>query len=131
MRTTDEDSGFRATAGACNLSPGNLRPYLGRIKFNLFHVSAGSYEEDNLIYNDDIGTAMHELAHVFGMSKGLFEYFVDPDTNVQLTDHYDLTPGSPTISVEPLLTNVKEYFGCTDPAVDSVPLENEGSVSGT
>jgi len=30
---------------------------------------------------------LHEMAHIFGISQGLFEYFINPETGDELTGH--------------------------------------------
>jgi len=75
-----------AVAVACNFDQYD-RPTAGAINFCLSQVSLrddGSASE--AIINDNVDVAIHEAAHVFGMSSNSYRYFWDPETGKPRTD---------------------------------------------
>ena len=74
-----------AVAVACNFDEYD-RPTAGAINFCLDQIDLdGNGSAHETIIEDNVDVAIHEAAHVLGMSSNSFKYFRDPDTMVPRT----------------------------------------------
>mmetsp|Transcript_60109 Transcript_60109/g.68408 ORF Transcript_60109/g.68408 Transcript_60109/m.68408 type:complete len:654 (+) Transcript_60109:17-1978(+) len=74
---TAESISSSAKAGSCFQDSTTKRPLAGRIVFNPSKVDP---DREGTWY----GLALHEATHLMGFISGLFEDFIDPDTNQPL-----------------------------------------------
>ncbi len=61
-----------------------FRPIVGRLTYNLAYFGAETKDTE---IESDIYTTLHEITHVLGFSKSMFSLFVNPGTNILLTNH--------------------------------------------
>lgn len=65
-----------------NLSLYSNRPIYGYMVFNLAYLPMKKVVD----HQENLSTALHELAHVLGFNDDLYEYFRNPDTGELLSD---------------------------------------------
>jgi len=78
---------------------------------------------------DQFATLLHEIYHIMGFSRQLYQFFVDPATNKRkaLSDTYIVKNNAkfPYLIKSPhVLEYAKKYFNC--PNLEGVPVENAG-----
>jgi len=120
---TKEDS-FVAWAGACELHITTLRPTVGRINMNPYHLSTEPKK-----FFDQFGTLLHEVYHVLGFAKSLYQFFINPVTMKRrvLTETFieNANGKFPLIIVTPKVVEFsKKHFNCR--TMRGMPVENEG-----
>ena len=120
----EKSDGFVAWASPCQLHKTTLRPTAGRVNMNPYHLS---YEKKKFF--DQFATVLHEIYHIMGFSKSLYQYYVNPNTykRKRESDTY-ITNGSGTFKYlirSPLvLAHAREHFGCS--TMQGVPVEDGG-----
>jgi len=63
--------------------PLNLtRPIMGHVRFN---TAYGFTDDTEFNFRSQIYTTLHEMGHVLGFSSGLYDSYIDPDTNQLLS----------------------------------------------
>lgn len=126
---SDESSGLIAWARACMLDGTTGRPLFGQINFNyqyIFSSSAHNWAD----FQSDLSITQHELTHVLALSGSLYQYYVNPGTNVPLTNvlQYTIVNGNNVSYLNlPMVTDfVRNYFNCS---TAYALIENEGSTA--
>jgi leishmanolysin len=71
----EKSDGFVAWASPCQLHGTTLRPTVGRVNMNPYHLST-----ENKKFFDQFATTLHEAYHIMGFSSSLYSYFIDPAT---------------------------------------------------
>jgi leishmanolysin len=126
VRAVYDNDTYVAAARACMLISTNSRPAVGELFFNTRIVKAGG----NLDYQRHTLTTLHEMTHVLGFSSGLFDSYINPETNRKLTGHIKVKNvnglNTTYLDIFPLTNIVREYFNCQ--SIEGAPLENEGRV---
>jgi len=127
--TSDSDSNWVASAGACYLASSTMRPILGSMLFNLYYTKAAN--GDPLIHEKNMYLTMHEMLHALGFAGSSFKNFIDGNGKT-LTGHLKsvVLDGSTrtVLDVEPLTTKLRNHYGCS--TLPGAFLENDGG-SGT
>jgi leishmanolysin len=111
-------TGFLAWSRACKLLSSTGRPVVGQINFNTNSLKPNGGDS---AFTSDLMTVVHEMTHALGFSDSLFDNFINP-VKVGKT-----TLGGNTysyLSVEPLNSKLKAYFGCS--SLPGAILENQG-----
>jgi proprotein convertase subtilisin/kexin type 5 len=121
----DKNNSFVAWAGACLMHRTTMRPIVGRVNFNLYYVN----DKKNHFY-DNYSTTLHEIYHIMGFTKYLYQFYIDPVTFKRkvASDTYfvDEKGPHPHLLRSPLLlAYAKEHFNCN--SLKGVPIEDEGT----
>jgi len=127
--TSDSNSNWVASAGACYLASGTKRPIIGSMLFNLHYTKAA--KGDPLVHEKNMYLTMHEMLHALGFSGSSFRNFIDGNGKT-LTGHIKsvVLDGSTrtVLDVEPLTSKLRKHYGCS--TLPGAFLENDGG-SGT
>jgi hypothetical protein len=118
-----------AAASACDIDQKNFRPLLGRIGFNPDQL----HFTDKASFDYYIMVTLHELSHIFGFSRNLFEFFIDSNgrrLGIQNVVTEQVVNGRlvTMIKTPKVIEAAKKHFNC--PFVKGVEVENQGG-SGT
>lgn len=114
-----------ASAGSCFLSQTSNRPIIARMLFNLNYTQAAN--GNVLLHEQNIYLTIHEMFHAFGFTQSSFPYFIDAYGNKlqNIVKNITLNGSVRTVlDVEPLTTNLRNYFGCS--SVPGAIMENDG-----
>lgn len=91
---------------------------------NPYHLS---YEKKKFF--DQFATVLHEIYHIMGFSKSLYQYYVNPATYKRKREsdtYFVRTSGNLKYRIRSpnVLAHAREYFNCPD--MDGVPVEDGG-----
>jgi len=127
--TTDTASNWVASAGACFLANGSMRPIIARMLFNLVYTLPAN--GDVLLHERNMYLTIHEMMHALGFAGSSFKYFIDANGKT-LTNHIKTVTlnGSvrTVLDVEPLTSKLRAFYGCS--TLEGAYMENDGG-SGT
>ena len=120
----EKSDGFVAWASPCQLHRTTMRPTAGRVNMNPYHLSY-----DKKKFFDQFATVLHEIYHIMGFSKSLYQYYVDPTTykRKKESDTYFVKSSGELryrIRSPLVLAHAREHFGC--PSMDGLPVEDGG-----
>jgi len=119
--TGGTDTGtYLAWAKACLIHSTTKRPIFGQIYFNYNEIVPA----DDMEFENDLITTLHELTHVLGFSSSLYQFFQTPTTVATKTVNGNVVK---YINTQPLTDRVRAYFNC--PNLEGAYLENEGTAS--
>ena len=128
VASTDQDTqSYVAYAGACAMeSSGRNNVVAGRTVVN-------SYYFNNMDFETQLITMIHEVTHLLGFSNSLYSYYKKDDGSSyfyhEVTEEITIRGTTKTILKTPnLLQKAREVFGC--PSLQGVELEEMGG-SGT
>ncbi|ACI64717.1 predicted protein, partial [Thalassiosira pseudonana CCMP1335] len=118
-----------AVAVACNFDQFD-RPTAGAVNFCLDQIELN---EDGLasesVIEDNVDVAVHEAAHVLGMSSNSYRFFWDPDTGLERTDNtmkfFIASNGQRYASIvtPKVATVARNQFNCQE--LNGAQLENQ------
>ena len=125
VSTTDSASNWVASAGACYLASGTMRPIIARMLFNLAYTLPAN--GDVLLHERNMYLTIHEMMHALGFTGSSFDYFIDANGN-RLTNHIktvNLNGSIRTVlDVEPLTSKLRAFYGCS--TLEGAYMENDG-----
>jgi hypothetical protein len=96
---------------------------MGKIQINLNFNQVGEDQLDN-----NFGVYLHEITHILGMSKNLWNYWIDPDTGKRRGEYnVKRSYGALDYIITPkVVKHVNRHFGCRNGSLLGAPLENQG-----
>lgn len=117
VKMENSEENFTAYAGACLLESIQRRPVVGRIVINSRFLSITPEHIDRLY-----DTLVHEVVHILGFSRGLYQYF---DTDLEQDQIFKIENGIYKLKTPKVVQAAKEHFNCE--TLSEVVLENEGN----
>jgi hypothetical protein len=120
----EKTDSFVAWASPCQLHRTTMRPTAGRVNMNPYHLS-----DDPKKFFDQFATTLHEVYHIMGFSKSLYQYYIDPVTlkRKKESDTYFVRESGkfPYLIRSPkVLDFARKHFNC--PSMDGAPVEDDG-----
>jgi len=125
VSSSSDSNNWVASAGSCFLSQGNNRPIIARMLFNLVYTQSAT--NDIMLHEQNIYLTIHEMFHAFGFTASSFPYFIDSNGNTIPNTVKNITLNGSVrsvLNVEPLTTNLRNYFGCS--SLPGAIMENDG-----
>jgi len=121
----DPSASYAAHSWVCAGDQTTKRPSIGVIEFNLPYLPL---DNEDITFENELATTMHEIIHVLGFSASWYPKYIDPDTLRPLTDHlFNKTVNGVEIRVLnlPVLTEMlRDHFNC--PTLEGAYMENQG-----
>lgn len=113
---------------SCELDSITNRPVLGTLEINLAHFTTINLQQDvNEQWKYWYQQTMREIIHLTVFNSVLYDYYIDPATNVKLgranvvRDFFKRQ----YITLKPVLERVKRHFGCNN-AIGGLLEDNGG-----
>jgi len=128
--TRDPTSSYIASASACYVDTDTNRPLVGHVKYN---IAYGFDDDTEFNFQTQLYITLHEVGHVLGFSAGLYDLYIDPNTNTKLPNPVITKTvngvSQYVLTVEPLRTKLRDYFGC--PTLEGAYIEQQGGSGST
>ncbi|EGR29768.1 leishmanolysin family protein, putative [Ichthyophthirius multifiliis] len=126
------DSSNLANAVHCQMDPALKRVNYGVIMVNLDKILQ---QNTNPGFKSDLNVILHEMLHILGFSRGLYRYWINPQTgnyyDNEINNYVRTVPirGKQTIimSTPNVLATARKYYGC--PTLEGMQLENDGDIN--
>jgi len=124
----DTSADYVASASTCFIATDNYRPIVGHVKYN---IAYGFTDDTTYNFEGQLYATLHELGHALGFSAGLYDFYINPNTNAKLSDTSDVVISKNVngisqnvLTVEPLRTKLRTYFGCN--TLEGAYIEQQG-----